>query len=132
MRIIDFFVYYISTLYTNKKRGSLLWESPVRRTAFVVGVLFTMVFFSISQILCSLIGSINLMDVPYSKIALIVFGLVLIQILVYIYIKKVRFEYITSERFKAFKMSDRAGGAMCVVMVVLSVILAGLISIIID
>ncbi|SDQ01654.1 hypothetical protein SAMN05428975_5915 [Mucilaginibacter sp. OK268] len=132
MRVVDFFVYYISTLYTNKKRGNLLWESPIRRTAFVVGVLFTMLLFSISQILCSLIGNINLIDILYSKIALIILGLVLIQILVYIYIKKGRFEYITSERFKGFKMSDRAGGIICGLIVVLSVFLAILISIIID
>ena len=61
MRVVDFFVFYVTTLYKNKPRGNLFWDSPVRRTMFVVGLTFTLLLFSILEIIVFLIARINIM-----------------------------------------------------------------------
>jgi hypothetical protein len=116
MRVIDFFVFYVTTLYKNKPRGNLFWDSPVRRTMFVVGLTFTLLLFSILEIVVFLIAGINIMENRLSEIVAIIGGVLLIQLLGYVYIVKKRYEFIISSQYRAFTLNANLGVAICVVV----------------
>ena len=123
MRLIDFFMYYVTTLYKNKPRGNLYWDSPVRRTCFVVGLTFCLFLFLTIETAIFLIARINLFDIHYSEIIIIVVGVLIIQLLAYIYIKRNRYHFITSSKYKAFTLSNIAGVTITVGACFLSFIL---------
>ena len=120
MRVVDFFVFYVTTLFKNKPRGNLFWDSPVRRTMFVVGLTFTLLLFSILEIIVFLIARINIMGNRLSEIAGIIGGVLLIQLLGYVYIVKKRYEFIISSQYRAFTLNANLGAAICVVICLLS------------
>ena len=121
MRVIDFFVFYITTLYKNKPRGNLYWDSPVRRTVFIVGLTFTMLLASILDVVVFLITGINVIDNRLIIIPIIISGVLLIQLLRYVYIVKKRYEFITSSQYKAFSLSTNIGVTICMVIFFISI-----------
>ena len=123
MRLIDFFVFYITTLYKNKPRGNLFWDSPVRRTVFVVGLTFTLLLFSFFEIIVFLIARINVIENRLSEIAVIIVGVLFIQLLSYIYIVIKRYEFIVSPHYKPFTLNTNLGVTLCVVTLLLSFLL---------
>jgi hypothetical protein len=123
MRVVDFFVFYITTLYKNKRRGSLFWDSPVGRTAFVVGFTFTMLLFSTLEIIFFLIAGMNIMDFRFIVIVMVVVVALIAQLLRYIYIVKKRYEYINSAQYKAFTLNRTVGVIICTTTSFLSLLL---------
>jgi len=120
MRLIDFFVYFFTSFYNSGKRGGLLWESPLRRTVFLVGVTFGILLIAIFDIAVYFIYGTNLIGYAYSKVFVIVFVLIVIQLLRYVYIKKKRYEYIISDEYPPFLMNNALGIAICAGSVMLA------------
>jgi hypothetical protein len=123
MRVVDFFIYYVTTLYKNNPRGSLLWDGPVRRTVFIVGLTFTLLLFSIVEAFLFLLKGVNITDFNISKLALIIVGLIITQVLRYIYIVKKRYKLITSIKYRTFTLDNRVGVIICVTVSCLSFLL---------
>ncbi len=123
MRLIDFFVFYISTLYTNKRRGNLFWDSPIRRTVSIVGLTILMWLLSISQIVVFLIANKNLTDFSLFIGGLVLGGLLVIQFLRYIYVVRKRYEFITSSKYKSFTLSTTLGVTICSIIVLVSILI---------
>jgi hypothetical protein len=123
MRVLDFFMFYITTLYKNKRRGSLFWSGPVRRSIFVVGFTFTMLLFSTLEIIFFIIAGINIMDFRFIVIVIVIAAVLIMQLLRYIYIIKKRYEYINSAQYKAFTLNAMLGVIICTVTSFLSLLL---------
>lgn len=120
MRLIDFFVFYVTTLYKNKQRGNLFWDSPVGRTAFVVGLTFTLLLSSICEIAIFFIAGIDILENRLSIVPVVIGGTLLVQLLRYIYIARKRYEFIVSPQYKAFTLSSNLGVTICILISLLS------------
>lgn len=116
MRLIDFFVYYISTLYKNKSRGNLFWDSPVRRTVFIVGLTIGLWLLIASQLLLFFISNKNLMDYQFWLVGFIISVVLITQLLRYTYIVKKRYQFITSLEYNSFTLTSTHGIIICVVV----------------
>jgi hypothetical protein len=121
MRVIDFFVFYITTLYKNKRRGNLFWDSPIGRTAFIVGLMFTMLLFSFLDILFFLITGINMINNHMLIILIIILGVLLVQLLRYVYIARKRYEFITSNEYEPFNLGTNTGVTICLIVFFISI-----------
>jgi len=113
MRFLDFLIYYTTALYVNKPRGNLFWDSPIKRGTFNVTLTLMLWLFGIIMLLYFLIFHINIVFIPYIKIILPLFGCLIYQILAYFYIKKKRYEFVSSSSYKVFKFGQKAGAAIC-------------------
>ena len=116
MKIVDFLVFYLTSLYDLK--GGLLWESPLRRTMFIVALIITLWVWSIMEILIFVISRINIFDIPQLiGFAIIILGMSSSQILKRVYITNKRYKLITSTSYRAFELSNSLGVAICFIII---------------
>ena len=119
---MDFFIFYISSLYIGK-RGTLYWDTPVRRAVSVIGIIMSLWALSIAQIVFFLLFKKDFWESNFIVPILIVGGIAVIQLLRYVYIGKKRYEHIQGTAYRAFTMSRNAAITICTAMVFLSVLL---------
>jgi hypothetical protein len=110
MIILDFLVYYLTKFYEGRPE-KLSWSTPVERAVYVVGVITIFWLLVIEEIICFFIIKTTLKIFPIVLGGII--GLLIMQLYLYIYVKKYRFELI-ADRFE-FAMSERKGVILAIV-----------------
>ena len=104
--------------YKQKKMSGLFWNTPLRRSVFVAGLIITFLLFLITQISTFLIFRLNIVEYPISEILMVVGCLINTQIFAYIYIKKDRYGFVLSDHYKAFRLGETTGMVICALMFV--------------
>ena len=120
MALLDFLIYYM-TYWIQNTNYKLVWNTPVSRACYVIGLALTTLLWTIGQILFyTIFKGIN-DQTP--GIILILLGLAIIAFLQYLYITKDRYNYISPFKFTAVKkLSDKTRSIIVIVFVVISVL----------
>ena len=92
------------------------------RTAFIVGLTFTMLLFSFLDIVFFLISGINIVSNRLIVIPIIIIGVLLVQLLRYIYITRGRYELIRSSEYETFSLSTTIGVTICIIVFFVSIL----------
>jgi len=125
MRPIDFFVYYVSTLNSKRIKGSLYFDSVIERTVYLVGIAVSFYFLAIIEVVFGLFFHVDLAKNSFfTVIAAFITVMLVITLLKYIYIRKKRYKLITSSKFRAFSLSENIGLVICLILLLLSMIIA--------
>ena len=132
MRLIDFLIYYTTKLYENKSRGTLFWDSPIKRGSFNVTLTLTLWFFAIVTLLVFFIFRVNLFLLPYIKLIIPLIGLLIYQLVAYIYITKDRYEIIKSSTYNSFNWREKNGAAISFLLFVGGIIISLVAEVIMD
>jgi len=125
LRPIDFLVYYISTLYFKRIKGNLYFDSFVERTVYIVGLLLGLWFSAIIEIITALFFHTDLSDnSPFFVIGMFITVMLVITVLKYIYIRKKRYEFIASSKYRAFSLNENIGLTISLTLLLMSIIAA--------
>lgn len=122
MRFMDFMVYYTMANFKRRKMDGLMWATPLFRAVFLASLNLNLLLLILAEFIFSFTFKLNLLDNTYTKVILVIVALAVIQLFDYIYINKRRYEYITSPAYKAFKMRESAGVAICFLIFVFSLL----------
>lgn len=114
MRFIDFYVYYITSIYKNKTDRSSYFSNSNIRSMFLTGLTLGLLSLIVIEFLYFLILKQNLLVMRYSQIVVIAYLVLLSYVFEYVYIKRKRLELIHSPSYKAFTLSRGLGIFVCV------------------
>ena len=109
MRVIDFFVFYLMENFKRKNMDGDMWGSILARAVFLASINVSIMIIMLMQIIWPVIFKINVLDVPYSEVKGIAIAILNAFLLDYIYMNRKRYEYITSSRYRPFKLSVNMG-----------------------
>ena len=109
MIILDYLFFYL-TYWFNKNSDKLKWSSPIERSSYVIGIATTTFILSIAEILGFTIFKDSNLPVP--KIIFVGLGLGIMYFYDFIYIKKNRYDLITSINYDKFNRSDYVNGVI--------------------
>jgi hypothetical protein len=132
MRLVDFIIFYTMCWYDKKHMDGLLWNSPLRRCVFVAGLIITFCLFFIIEIIFFLTFKLNVIEFTLTEILLILGCLLMTQVFSYIYIRKKRYEFITSPKYGTFTLSTTLGVTICGLIFIFSFLGSLGVAIIID
>lgn len=120
MRLLDFFVFYLTELYINTRADTPCWDTAVRRTVSAVGIMIGLWALSVAQIIFFLLFNRDFWELTLTVPIFIVAGIAVIQLLRYVYIVKKRYKFIQGA---AYRISRNAAIAICTTVVFFSVLL---------
>jgi hypothetical protein len=96
----------------NFKRQNMkgfIWGSILARAVFLASINVSAMILILLQIIWPVFFKINILDVPYSEFKALVIAVLNAFLLDYIYINRKRYKYITSSRYRPFKLSVNTG-----------------------
>jgi hypothetical protein len=106
--------------FKRKKLGALSWGSPLARAVFLATLSINLLLFIAAETICFVVFRINILDTYLSIIIFIIVGVLIAQLLGYLYITKQRYEYIISSKYKSFTLSITIGVTICFLLFVFS------------
>jgi hypothetical protein len=120
MQLLDFLIYY-TTYWIQNTNYKLVWNTPVSRAWYVIGLGLTTVLWTIEQILFYTVFKGT--DDQTPGIIIVLFGLGIMALLQYVYVTKGRYNSILPLKFRAVKkLNDKTRSIIVIVFVVISVI----------
>ena len=109
MRLIDFFVYYETTLYKSKEEENSLGNQRLNKALTIAAIIIAVWVSIIIQLLSYLFLRKNVININVLIIIFLVIALLTYIIFRYIYILKGRYQYIISDNYRSFNMSKFLG-----------------------
>lgn len=133
MRLIDFTVYYTMAYYKKNKIESFIWESQLKRSIYLVALNSAFWFLTLAEILFYTVGKKNFVEISYSKMIVIIVGILMIPVFQHIYITKQRYLKIISENYeRPFKLNLNLGMALSFLVFFLSFLCPLVLALLID
>jgi len=124
MRLLDFFVFSMTSYYKDKRRGNLFWNSPIRRAGFIIGLIITLWLSGIMELALYFIGHIDILDTPQLMgFSIVLFGMLSSQMIKKIYVTNERYALITSSSYRPFELNNNRGVTICILILALGFIL---------
>ena len=127
MRPFDFFVYYFMLKLKNKP---IVDSAALKGACTAVGFTFGSLVFVTVQGIVYMVSGVKIIDYKYPFAILFAAIFLLINTITYhIYYNKNRYQFINSDNFKPFRLKKSTGFTICVLAIILSFILFGVVSI---
>jgi len=122
MKYIDFMVFYPMAYYRRRNTDKSWRENQLGQAVFLASLNVSLILGIAVEFICFLVFRINIFDRSFLQL-LGVIGAILNSILFnYIYVKKKRYDYITSPQYRPFNLSITIGMTICFLLFVLSFI----------
>jgi hypothetical protein len=122
MRYIDFMVFYPMANFKRKNLDATMWRRQLGTSVFLASLNISLNIFILVEIICFLIFRLNIFDANYWGLVLATGGILNSVLFDYIYVKKNRYKYITSDQYKPFNLSVNLGATICFLIYVASLI----------
>jgi hypothetical protein len=122
MRILDFMVFYPMAYYRRRNADESWRGRQLGQSVFLASLNVSLILGIAVEFICFLVFRINIFDRSSLKILCVVAAILNSLLFDYIYVKKKRYEYITSPRYKTHNLSITFGMTICFLLFILSVI----------
>jgi len=122
MRYIDFMVFYPMANFKRKKLDAIMWGKQLGMAVFLASLNTSLNIVILVEVICFLIFHINIFDTNHFDLILAAGAIMNSFLFDYIYVKKKRYEYITSKLYNPFNLSVTLGVIICFLIYIASLI----------
>jgi len=109
MRFTDFLVFYPMANFRRKKIDKSMWRKQLGQAVFLASLNISLMLIIAVEIIGFLVFRVNVYEIYSIDIPIVIVGILNSVLFDYVYVKKKRYEYITSNQYKPFILSVTLG-----------------------
>ena len=115
-------VFYPMANFKRKKLDAIMWGKQLGMAVFLASLNTSLNIVILVEVICFLIFHINIFDTNHFDLILAAGAIMNSFLFDYIYVKKKRYEYITSKLYNPFNLSVTLGVIICFLIYIASLI----------